>query len=179
MQYKGIVFSGLPGAGKSALVKLLADFYPWQIFSAGNLWRKRWEVTYPDSKVSFEEYWRSVSMNEKMRFAAEVDETYVKGKVIGDSRFTINLRQASLLLVFVTADLDTRAARALSLGKYGSATLEEIKSILAGREQDELRTGQELFGYDYRDPNYYHLVINSANLTIDEEAAVVESIVKP
>jgi len=177
MRYQGVVFSGLPGAGKSALVDKLAAKYGWPVFSAGGQWRKKYEELCQDQEITFEEYWRGIPLDEKRRFANEVDQVYAKGNVIGDSRYAINLRTFPLLLVFVTADLETRAARALALGKYGESDLENIKSILTGRERDETEAGFGLFDYDYRDPNFYHLVINSTKLTINEEAAIVESIV--
>lgn len=179
MEYCGIVFSGLPGAGKSALVNVLAAKYCWPAFSAGGQWRKRYEELYPDQKITFEEYWRLIPLDDKRKFNDGVDEVYAKGKVVGDSRYPINLRTCPLLLVFITADIETRASLALKLGKYGHADLETIKSILSARESDETKTGFEILNYDYRDPNYYHLVINSAKLTIDEEAMIVESVVKP
>lgn len=178
MRYQGIVFSGLPGAGKSALVEKLAAKYGWPVFSAGGQWRKKYEKLYHDSKITFEDYWRGIPIGEKRDFASQVDLVYAKGGVIGDSRYTINLRAFPLLLVFITADVETRASRALKLGKYGKTSLEEIKSVLETREQDELKTGRDLFNYDYRDADYYHLVLNSAKLTITDEASLIESIVR-
>lgn len=178
MRYKGVVFSGLPGAGKSALVNKLVDEFKWEFLSAGGLWRQNYQKLHPDQKITFEEYWRGVPLDEKRQFAAQVDQRYSKGGIIGDSRYNINLRPFPLLLVFITADLETRASRAFSLGKYGKSSLDEIKTILAVREQDELKTGIELFNYDYRDANYYHLVINSSKLEIEEEAALIAGMVK-
>jgi len=179
MKFNGIVFSGLPGAGKSALVQKLATRFGWPVFSAGGQWRKKYGELYPDHRITFEEYWRNIPVDEKIKFNDSVDEVYSEGKVVGDSRYPVNLRKLPLLLIFMTADLETRAARALALGKYGAADIDGIKSILSARENDEIKTGFDLFNYDYRDPNYYHLVLNSAKLSIDQEAKAIGSIVKP
>ena len=59
MKYKSIVFSGLPGAGKTTLVKELSKIYGWPVNSVGDLWRQRWAEKYPNKEISFEEFWRT------------------------------------------------------------------------------------------------------------------------
>ena len=55
MEYTSIVLSGLPGSGKSSLVKRLSDFYNWPIHSIGQIFRQRWKIKYPNQEVSFED----------------------------------------------------------------------------------------------------------------------------
>lgn len=175
MEYKGVVFSGLPGSGKSKLVEKIAEIYGWREFSVGGLWRQRWQRLYPDAKVTFEEYWRNVSVEDIKQINIDALEVYKKGAVASDSRYSIYLKDFPLLLVFVTASLDVRALRAFDIGKYKKSGLEEIKRILLSREQDELKAGKELFNYDYRDCNYYHLALNSGYLSLDQEIAIVKN----
>jgi hypothetical protein len=72
--------------------------------------------------------------------------------------------------------LETRAARVLGMEKYKEKTLDEIKQILRQREVDEIALGRRLYNYDYRDSCYYDLVINTKSLSVENEAAIVDSV---
>ncbi len=174
MKYQSIVFSGLPGAGKSTLVKKLNDIYGWPVYSIGEIWRQRWVKLYPGREVAFEDYWRNTLPEDLVQINVDAREMFAKDKIIGDSRYTVYLRDLPIFLVFMSADLDARATRAFGLDKYDGKSLEEIKKILAQREADEAKIGRELFGYDYRDSYYYDLVINSGRLSLEEEINVIK-----
>ncbi|MFA6376382.1 MAG: cytidylate kinase family protein [Candidatus Paceibacterota bacterium] len=178
MKYQSIVFSGLPGAGKSTLVEKLRKMYGWPVLAVGDLWRDKWAKLYPDKSVSFEEFWRTTSTDDNRQINVDFRESVLKNKLIGDSRYSIYLRDLPILLVFLTADLDTRARRGLGLAKYNSHSEEEIKKILYQREADEVAAGKRLYNYDYRDSRNYHLVFNTGMLTQEEEIAIVDSVMK-
>ena len=99
-----------------------------------------------------------------------------KGDIIGDSRYAIYLRNLPVLLVFLSAGLETRASRALGLEKYKEKSVEEIKQILQQREVDEIAAGRRLYGYDYRDSSYYHISMNTGMLTQAEEIAIIRGL---
>jgi cytidylate kinase len=178
MKYNSVIFSGLPGSGKSTLCSRLSKEKGWPIYSIGDLWRKEWQRLYPKGEKSFIDYWASTSREENLRMNVVAREIFVKGDVIGDSRYSIYCKDTDCLLVFITTELNIRAERAKSTGKYQSKSLEDIKGILLQREEDEVRTGRDLFGkdYDYRDKNNYHLVLNSGILTIEEEFKIIADI---
>lgn len=178
MKYQSIVFSGLPGSGKSTLVKKLNEIYGWPVCSIGEIWRQRWAVKYPNKEVTFEEYWSKSSHEDQVQINTEARQIFSKSKVIGDSRYTIYLRDLPIFLVFMSADLEARATRGFGLEKYRGKSIEEIKQILTRREADEMRVGKELFGYDYRDSYYYDLVINSGRLSLEEEIAVIRGVIQ-
>lgn len=178
MKYQSIVFSGLPGAGKSTLVAKLQEIYSWRLLSIGDIFRRRWIEKYPDRKISFEDYWRQVADEEIVKLNVEARDAFSKKNIIGDSRYTIYLRDLPIFLVFMSADIDVRATRAFGLEKYGGKSIEEIKSILARRESDEMAVAKKLFGYDYRESHYYDLVINSGRLTVEEEIAVIQGVIQ-
>jgi cytidylate kinase len=179
MNYKSIVFSGLPGAGKSTLVEKLSDVYGWPVCSVGNQWRARWKQKYPSNKVPFEEYWRTTSTKDLEQINMDFAEAIIKGNMIGDSRYAIYLRNLPVLLVFLSADLETRASRAFGLEKYKDKPIEEIKQILQQREVDEIAAGRRLYSYDYRDSCYYHVSINTGMLSQEEEIAIIRGLVPP
>lgn len=59
-------------------------------------------------------------------------------------------------------------------------TTEEKRTTRSGesceREEDEAKTGHELFKFDYRDPTLYHAVINSGLLTPAQEFEAVKAL---
>jgi len=176
MEYQSVVLSGLPGAGKSTLTAKLKDIYGWPILAVGDLWRAKWAKLYPNKEISFEEYWRTTSSEDNKQVNVDFRETILKNRLIGDSRYTIYLRDLPVLLVFLTADLETRAKRGVGLPKYNGSSQEEIKDILYRREADEVAASEGLFKYDYRAAANYHLVLNTAMLSQDEEIAIVGSL---
>jgi len=115
MKYQNIVFSGLPGAGKSTLVKKISEFYGWPVHSIGEIWRQRWAAAYPNKELSFEEYWSKSPREDQMRINIEAREIFTQSKIIGDIRYTIYLRDLPIFLVFMSADLETRATRGFGL----------------------------------------------------------------
>jgi cytidylate kinase len=175
--YQGIVVSGLPGAGKSTLVKKLSDIYGWPVLGVGDLWREKWKKLYPKQEVTFEEYWRTSSTAENLQINVDFRNEVLKRNLIGDSRYSIYLRDLPVLLVFLTADLDIRARRGVGLEKYNCRSEEEIKKILYQREIDEIAAAQRLYDYDYRDPAYYHITLNTGMLSQEEEIAIIKNLI--
>lgn len=176
MEYKSIVFSGLPGAGKTTLVQKLKQLYGWPVYSVGDLWRAQWVEKYPGKEISFEEFWRTSATKDLERVNIDFAKAVIKGDIIGDSRYAIYLRNLPVLLVFLSADLETRATRALGLEKYQDKSIEEIKQIIQQREVDEIAAGRRLYSYDYRDSFYYHISINTSMLSQEEEIAIIRSL---
>ena len=104
MKYQSIVFSGLPGAGKSTLVAKLQEIYGWPVLSIGDLWRQKWAKLYPNKEISFEEYWRTTSSEDNRQVNVDFREQATKNHLIGDSRYTVYLKDLPVFLVFLTAD---------------------------------------------------------------------------
>lgn len=174
MKYQGIIFSGLPGSGKSTLAAAVSQIFGWQYHSIGHLWREKWEKLYPDGKISREDYWRQVADDENLAMDTEFRRLAVKGNLVGDLRYVAPLRDLSLLLIFITADLEIRASRAVGLSKYAGKNKDELKKLLLQREIDEAMAGQRLYQEDYRDSCHYHLTLNSGMMSQEEEIAVVK-----
>lgn len=178
MKFSSIVFSGLPASGKSTLAQACASEYGWPIYSLGSLWRQQWREKYPGHEVTFEDYWRNTSREENLQINLRAKEIFRAGNTIGESRYCHYCKDILSLLIFVTAPLEIRAQRSLSGERYQEKTLGEIEDILQKREQDETEMGKELYGggYDYRDPQHYHLILNSSMMTVEQELAIVTSI---
>ncbi len=177
MKYQSIVFSGLPGAGKSTLARRVGQLYGWPVYSAGGLWRAKWARIYPNQEVSFEDYWRTTSVQENLKIDRDLRNIAIRGRVVGDVRYAVNLLNLPVLLVFLSADIDIRTQRALETEKYKDMALADIRKLLMRREADEVSTGQRLYSYDYRNSLYYHLSINTAMLSREEEIALIKTLV--
>jgi len=67
----------------------------------------------------------------------------------------------------------------VGLAKYNGNGEKEIKEILYRREADEVAASKRLFGYDYRDSANYHLVLNTALVSQEEEIAIIKTLVSP
>src|SRR3989344_2199736 len=181
MEYRSVVFSGLPASGKSTLSDRLHELYGWPVYSIGGLWREKYAELYPNKKISFADYWKSTSREDNLNMNLVAKEIFKKGNVIGDSRYAIYCKDSpEILLVLVVADLDVRADRVFNHIRYQGKSLKEVKHILKKREADEVAVGKELFGksYDYRNPIHYHLTINSGVLTVEQEVSSVRNLLE-
>ncbi|MBI2645384.1 cytidylate kinase family protein [Candidatus Uhrbacteria bacterium] len=172
MKYNGILFSGLPGSGKSTAVRQLAPLLDWPTFSLGDLWREQWQKLYPNQELSFEEYYRATTFEENRAMDARARDILAQGTIVSDMRHGIIAEGLPMILrVFISADMNVRAERALQTNKYKGKTLEEVRDLLSQREQTEVATAKTLYGdaYDFRDASGYHLTLNSGLLTVDEK----------
>ncbi len=178
MNYTSIILSGLPASGKTTLAKRLSEHWGWPIHSLGQIWRDQWKEKYPQAEISFEGYWRQTSLEDNISINQKAKEIFRKGAVIGESRYSIYCDDIPSLSLFITAPLETRASR--SADKYLDTSFFERKKILAGREKDEVERGKQIFGeyYDYRNPQYYHLVLNSQFLQPGQEFEVARSLIE-
>jgi len=176
-QYKSIILSGLAGSGKSTLARELTARYRWPLVSIGDTWRALWAEKYPDKSVSFEKYIESLTREEDRIMNERMRATYEKGNVIGDARYAVCYKGIpNTLLVFVTASLDVRVARAVGDPKYVGKSEAEVRQILLDREQHEVAVCKDLFGDDYRDSSHYHLTVNSGLLSLEQELNVIATL---
>jgi cytidylate kinase len=59
-------------------------------------------------------------------------------------------------------------------------SIPEIAKVLKAREDEEVTRAHELYGkdYDYRDPRNYHLVLDSGKLSIAQEVAEINALMR-
>lgn len=175
--YNSVILSGLPVAGKGTLAMRLSEIYGWKVHSVGGLWREEWKKRFPNGEVSFHDFWRGTSIDENRQMNVVARDIVAKGRVVADTRFACVYEDLPSLLVFCTADIGVRVARAMQTDRYVGKSADEVREILLAREQDEVRGGREVFNYDYRDVLRYHLVLNTGKLSVEQEVAVVCSFV--
>src|SRR3989338_5351239 len=151
MFYNSIIISGLPGSGKSTLAQRLCEQYQWPIHSIGQVFRDRWSKLPKETRGTFEDWWKNVPLNEQREVNVKMERLVEQGNIIGDTRYAPYCKKFPALLLFVTAPLEVRAKRAHGSPKYIGHADYIIADILTRREQDELKMGQRLFSYNYRD----------------------------
>jgi len=177
MEYKGIVISGKPCSGKSVLSRMLSKEYGWEIYYLGNIWRERWKALYPNGEVSFEEYWKNTSDQDNLKINIDAKELMKQKNLIVDSRYTaLYCKDLPYLRIFLDANLNVRVERAMRKGD--TRTMNQLQKILMDREAAEFMTGLKLFKEDYRSPKHYHLILDSSNLTIEQEFELVKANLK-
>jgi len=93
-----------------------------------------------------------------------------KRELIVDSRYSaFYCKDLPYLRVFLDAKLDVRVERAMKREGGNTKDADKLKEILMNRERDEYQVGMNLFGEDYRDSKHYHIMIDSSDLTIEQE----------
>lgn len=173
--YNGILFSGLPGAGKTTTSRQLAERLGWPTFYVGGFFREEWAKKYPNGEIPFERYLNTITSEEDRAMDQRAHAMLAHGNIIGDMWHGIIGDGLPILRVFITAPLHIRAERALQTDKYKGKTIEEIKALLQGREERTLSVAKKIYGdwYDYRDPSGYHITLNSGLLSVEEKISSV------
>ncbi len=186
MKYRGVIISGLPCSGKSVLAKKLEQEYGWSEFSFGKMWRDKWRIAYPQGHVSFEDWWRSTSIEDNRQVNIEARKILEAESKVVDSRYSaFYCKDLPYLRVFMFADLETRAERNHKRedALFKEKAIKSVRSkealirILEQREKDELKTGMDIFGEDYRNPKHYHLTLDTSHLTIRQEFNALRAII--
>jgi cytidylate kinase len=178
-EYKSIVFSGLPLSGKSTLIEALSKDYDMRTFSVGGMLRGEHQNKYPNNDLSFDQYYRRMTPEASKKLNADLKLLFENVEIIGDSRYVSYLNKEKCLLVFMTADIETRVKRSMERGDYPGKSATQTRFLLELREADEIKNGMHLSGVDYRNRDLYHLTINSASLSIEEELLLVKSLFRP
>ncbi len=173
--FKSIVISGLPAVGKSALKEKLVKELGMEALSIGGMWREKWKTEHPDGEPAFDKYWKSIGITENRRMDERTRSRVEKEGLIADLRYTYGYGETSLK-VFLTAPLNARIAHSIEREEYLDKDVDHVTYSLIRREEDEVYVGRRLYGIDYRDPLQYNLILNTATLTLEEEARIVTNL---
>lgn len=181
-----ISISGTPGSGKGTISSLLAEKLGFKKISIGET------IMRPLAKK------RGVSVLKLMELA-QTDESIDRDadkKVIElgekEDNFIIDSRTAFHFIpqsfkIFIKADFKEAARRiwkdleSRSKGREvegTSKTVEELAQRLASRNELDKKRYQEYYNFDFTDESQYDLVIDSTNLTPQEEVDMIVSSLK-
>jgi len=161
-----ITISGKAGSGKSTVAKLVAKKLKMKHFSTGDFMRE----------IAKE---KGITLLELSKFAEkdeEVDKLLDKRQTefgkkednfVIDSRLGFHFIPKSIK-IFLKASLDVRAQRILK-DKRGYNDVEKLKQEIIERENSENKRYSDYYQIlDYSDSIYYHLVVDTDNLDIND-----------
>lgn len=175
-----ITLTGLPGSGKTTVVKQLSETLgiPW--YSVGNLRGKMAE----ERGMTIDEL---NALGETEAFTdKDVDEYQKKLGESGES-FVIDGRLSWYFIpksfkVFLGVNPDVGARRIFDASKKGErddekayGSVEEVKQFIADRVASDVRRYQKYYGVDFLDRSNYDLVLDTTNLTIEDKAKIILS----
>ncbi len=170
-----ITITGLPGSGKTTVIKQLSQTLgiPW--YSVGNLRGKMAEAR----GISIDEL---NALGETESFTdKEVDDYQTALGASGES-FVIDGRLSWYFIphsfkVFLEVDPDVGARRIYQASKNGERTdehayqsEEDVKRATENRIASDARRYQKYYGIDLEDRRHYDLVLDTTHLTVDEKA---------
>lgn len=163
-----ITFSGLNGAGKTHISKLLAEQLGWEWYGMGTIMR----ADAAERGMSIEEHDRFVADNPDID--ERLDERVVRLGERGDE-FVLDARAGWHFIphskkVFLTADEQVRARRAFEGGRESEkyASVEQAASRIRSRIEVVRERLRSLYGIDVYDPQNFDLVIDTSALSPQE-----------
>ncbi|MCX6715149.1 MAG: cytidylate kinase family protein [Candidatus Uhrbacteria bacterium] len=175
-----ITITGLPGSGKTTVVKQLSQILgvPW--YSVGNLRGKMAE----ERGMTIDEF---NALGETEAFTdKEVDDYQAKLGASAES-FVIDGRLSwhfipNSFKVFLDVDPDIGAQRIYSASQKGErddekayTSVDEVKHHIHERVASDVRRYKKYYGIDFLDKSNYDLVLDTTNLTIEEKARIILS----
>jgi cytidylate kinase len=172
MKYRGVVLSGLPRSGKSTISKmtqsaLTQEGYGWPLLYLGQKVRDQHKLEVPDGSISFEDWYKTSSVEFNRRINEEAKERMRKENLTVDSRLTALYAQdiEDYCRIFVYADLNARIFRS---GLVDPGDRDTLTATLLRREEEEKDKGVLLFDGDYRNRDLYHHTLDTTNLTVEQ-----------
>lgn len=173
-----ITITGLPGSGKTTVIKQLSELLgvPW--YSVGNLRGKMAE----DRGMTIDEL---NTLGETEAFTDNEVDAYQKHLGESGESFVIDGRLSWYFIpnsfkIFLDVDPDVGAKRIFDASKKGErndektySSVEEVKQFIAERVASDVRRYQKYYGIDFLDRSNYDLVLNTTNLTTEEEVRII------
>jgi CMP/dCMP kinase len=177
-----MAISGHPVSGKNTLIARLHEEHKLQTYSIGDMLKEMHKKEDPKGKLLFEQWWRASPFDLNVRVNVEFKKKIENTPTIGDSRFVCYLDRNICLRIFLTAEVNIRAMRAINRGDYPGKTKREINEVcdfLRKRENDEKEMGLRLFGVDYNDQSLYDVIINTGECSVEDELDIIRRAFRP
>ena len=168
-----VVVSGPPGGGKTTYARRLAEELGLRYFTTGSIFRR----VARERGLSLVELSRLAERDPSLDFEIDrraIEEAY-RGWVVVDSHLAgWTLAAEADVLIYVKAPTPVRIARLA--GRDSSGVVEAAEQALA-REESQWRRFREYYGYDISDLSFYHLVVDTSVLGVEEAYRVIREFV--
>lgn len=163
-----ICISGQPACGTSSAAKIVAEKLGLNYFSPGQYFKKHSSGKETESAINV---WKTEKGSSK-DFHNDIDriqsEIAEKGNVVIDGKLSIRMIKGANLKVWLKADIDKRAGRAV---KRDFISLESALAKLKEREELERVNWNKIYGFDYfEQENDADLVVDNTELSAEETA---------
>lgn len=162
-----ITISGPIGSGKSSVGKKLALLLNYRFFSGGTFFRqlaKEYEMTLEEFNRYAESH-GEIDMQQDaliLEFMKKNDDIVVESRLAG---WLCHSNSIDSFRIFIDAPLDTRVERVSGREKSNFA---RTRDLVSEREESEIRRYREFYDLDYREPEFYDLIINTDGLSVEQ-----------
>ena len=169
MKKNMISISGEIASGKGTVAKLISEELNYEIYSASMVFRQMAR----EMEMSIGEFGSYVEARPELDKQTEQRmEDYAKANdnVILDGRMAWYVAPFSFK-IYIKVDIDVATERVFSAGRGKEDsydTLEETKTAIIERFENENRRYKNVYGVDKSDPSHYDLVFDSTGKTPEE-----------
>ncbi len=175
-----ITLSGLPGAGKGTVGRMLAKKLNYQYIAGGDMFRK---IARDKYKMTMDEFDKFLTKNPEIKVDEEIDNLQknlgkTKNNFILDSRLGWFFIPHSFKIL-LKADLDERVRR-ITNDKSGhriafrQGTFSEIKKRTQEREKNHQKRIERLYGIkNMVDDNHFDLVVDTNQISPQEVVDII------
>jgi predicted cytidylate kinase len=166
-----VTVGGPPGSGTSTLCRLLKEELDIEYIYAGEIFRNRARelgLTLAEfSDVCEEDPSHDRKLDEEMVHLAKRGNVLLEGRMIGP---LCKKEGISSYRIYMHAEPRVRAER---LQERDGGDLEGVIRQMMEREESEAVRYRDIYGMDPRDPSHYDLVLDSTDITPEQEMDIV------
>ncbi len=173
-----ITIGGAPGSGKSTVAKEVANRLGMKHYSMGDFQREIAEekgLTLAElNELEEQDKSIDIEVDKRQKRLGEREDNFVI-----DSRLGFHFIPKSIK-IFLDVDLEVGAQRILNQGRNDEEafTRQDMVNKLAERIKSEMKRYKEYYNVNHYDKSNYDYVIDTTNLTIEEEIQEVLKAVK-
>ncbi len=167
-----VTISGPIGSGKSSVGRKLASMLGYEFYSGGTFFRQlasQYGMTLEDFNTYAEKH-KEIDLKQDdliLDFLRTHDNVVVESRLAG---WLCHRNSVESFRVFLDAPFTIRVVR---VSHREDADPELIRRRVHERESSELRRYRDFYNLDYREGQFYDLVINTEELSVDQVVTTI------